>query len=258
MRHERDVGDVRHDDASVTVVVPSQRSTSLPAVAERRRRNADHSRRSAAGDDVCRRRLDGSMIDLSGRNATTTTAPTTPQAGDELDAQRCLDVDGDSEADNSYCLPASPMLKPLQRRLLEPQRERFLTAYERLSYELASDKRCMREIALGKRVGFYHLRNQIGSGNFSTVKLGVHILTRGQYCRNCCPRLDQNGYVGKRFTTATEQLTSVAGNSTHPSLPPSIKSKGWHPPPQPRFLACMRRGPTGRIALVRSGPWRLD
>jgi len=62
--------------------------------------------------------------------------------------------------------------------------------YERLSYELASDKRCLREITLGKRVGFYQLRNQIGSGNFSTVKLGVHILTRGQCSVISCPQLD--------------------------------------------------------------------
>jgi len=103
------------------------------------------------------------MIDVC-RNATTTSK--TVETGEE-------GFDGDG-------LSVSPRLQPLKRRLLEPQRERFLTAYERLSYELASDKRCLREITLGKRVGFYQLRNQIGSGNFSTVKLGVHILTRGQ------------------------------------------------------------------------------
>jgi len=117
------------------------------------------------------------MIDVC-RNATTTTTKTL-DAGDECDEDRIIDLDGNDELGD--CLSESPLLKPFNRRLLEPQRERFLTAYERLSYELASDKRCLREITLGKRVGFYQLRNQIGSGNFSTVKLGVHILTRGQY-----------------------------------------------------------------------------
>lgn len=118
------------------------------------------------------------MIHVS-RNATTTTASSkTPQTGDDFDEQRLMGFDGNDGLDN--CLPVSPLLEPFKRRLVEPQRERFLTAYERLSYELASDKRCLREITLGKRVGFYQLRNQIGSGNFSTVKLGVHILTRGQ------------------------------------------------------------------------------
>jgi len=113
------------------------------------------------------------MIDVFGRNATTTSK--TADACDEFVEEEFND---DSELDN--CLSVSPKLQPFKRRLVEPQRERFLTAYERLSYELASDKRCLREVTLGKRVGFYQLRNQIGSGNFSTVKLGVHILTRGQ------------------------------------------------------------------------------
>jgi len=65
--------------------------------------------------------------------------------------------------------------------LVEPQRERFLTAYERLSYDLANDRRYQKEITLGKRIGFYQLRSQIGCGNFSYVKLGVHILTRGEF-----------------------------------------------------------------------------
>ena len=122
----------------------------------------DHGDLSAADDLRLQQRLGESMIVVS-RNATTTS--------------KALE-DGDDELDD--CSSSSPLHQPLKRTLLEPQRERFLTAYERLSYELASDKRCLREITLGKRVGFYQLRNQIGSGNFSTVKLGVHILTRGQ------------------------------------------------------------------------------
>lgn len=32
-----------------------------------------------------------------------------------------------------------------------------------------------------KRVGFYRLRGQLGSGNFSKVKFGVHLLTNGVF-----------------------------------------------------------------------------
>jgi len=160
------------DDDSVTV----HRSSSLPTVVELQR-SVDGGERSATEDGHLQR-LGGSMIDVS-RNGTTKSSKTPHQTGDEFDEDRLVGFDGDSELDN--CLPVSPLLQTFTtRRLVEPQRERFLTAYERLSYELASDKRCMREITLGKRVGFYQLRNQIGSGNFSTVKLGVHILTRGQ------------------------------------------------------------------------------
>ncbi|PIO65467.1 hypothetical protein TELCIR_12862 [Teladorsagia circumcincta] len=35
-----------------------------------------------------------------------------------------------------------------------------------------------RYVALGKRIGFYRLGKELGSGNFSKVKLGIHVLTK--------------------------------------------------------------------------------
>ncbi|ELT87514.1 hypothetical protein CAPTEDRAFT_98750 [Capitella teleta] len=60
----------------------------------------------------------------------------------------------------------------------EKPRERRTTAYERLSHDLSNDKRCLKEITLGKRIGFYRIRGELGSGNFSQVKLGIHALTK--------------------------------------------------------------------------------
>ena len=57
--------------------------------------------------------------------------------------------------------------------------ERKLTPYERLSYDLSNDKRCLKEITLGKRIGFYRIRGELGNGNFSQVKMGIHSLTKG-------------------------------------------------------------------------------
>ena len=34
------------------------------------------------------------------------------------------------------------------------------------------------QVTLGKRIGFYRLREELGSGNFSQVKMGLHSLTR--------------------------------------------------------------------------------
>ena len=56
-----------------------------------------------------------------------------------------------------------------------------MTVYERATYELNNDKRCARDIAIGKQIGFYRLREEIGSGNFSQVKLGIHTLTKGLF-----------------------------------------------------------------------------
>ena len=62
------------------------------------------------------------------------------------------------------------------------QPERKVTAYERLSQDLSNDPRVMKDITLGKRIGFYRIRGELGSGNFSQVKMGIHALTKGEFC----------------------------------------------------------------------------
>lgn len=57
---------------------------------------------------------------------------------------------------------------------------RQLTPFEKLTRDLAQDDKVVREITLGKRIGFYRVRGEIGSGNFSQVKLGLHSLTKGR------------------------------------------------------------------------------
>ncbi|CAH3177309.1 unnamed protein product [Porites lobata] len=64
------------------------------------------------------------------------------------------------------------------KRKIEQPREKTLTPYERLSYDLAHDERYLKEITLGKRIGFYRIRGELGSGNFCQVKMGIHSLTR--------------------------------------------------------------------------------
>ncbi|XP_006903106.1 PREDICTED: serine/threonine-protein kinase NIM1 [Elephantulus edwardii] len=53
-----------------------------------------------------------------------------------------------------------------------------LTPFEKLTQDMSHDEKVVREITLGKRVGFYRIRGEIGSGNFSQVKLGIHSLTK--------------------------------------------------------------------------------
>lgn len=55
-----------------------------------------------------------------------------------------------------------------------------LTPYERLLYEAEYDPRVYAEEKAGRRIGFYRLKGNIGLGNFSKVKLGVHLLARGK------------------------------------------------------------------------------
>ena len=61
----------------------------------------------------------------------------------------------------------------------EENNEKRLTPFEKLSLDLSNDQRVLKEITLGKRIGFYRIRGELGSGNFSQVKMGIHALTRG-------------------------------------------------------------------------------
>ncbi|KAM4616278.1 serine/threonine-protein kinase NIM1 [Polymixia lowei] len=55
---------------------------------------------------------------------------------------------------------------------------RRLTPLERLNLDMCQDERVVRELTVGRRIGFYKVRGEIGSGNFSHVKMGIHSLTK--------------------------------------------------------------------------------
>ena len=59
-----------------------------------------------------------------------------------------------------------------------------LTPYDRLRRDLSQDQRVIKEITFGKRISFYRIRGELGSGNFSQVKLGIHTLTKGELISN--------------------------------------------------------------------------
>nr|XP_028603759.1 serine/threonine-protein kinase NIM1 isoform X1 [Podarcis muralis]XP_028603760.1 serine/threonine-protein kinase NIM1 isoform X1 [Podarcis muralis]XP_028603761.1 serine/threonine-protein kinase NIM1 isoform X1 [Podarcis muralis] len=60
----------------------------------------------------------------------------------------------------------------------EQGRQRRLTPLEKLTLDMSQDEKVVKELTLGKRIGFYRIRGEIGSGNFSQVKLGIHALTK--------------------------------------------------------------------------------
>ncbi|XP_078533417.1 serine/threonine-protein kinase NIM1 [Lissotriton helveticus] len=60
----------------------------------------------------------------------------------------------------------------------EEGKPRRLTPFEKLNQDMSQDEKVVKELTLGKRIGFYRVRGEIGSGNFSQVKLGIHSLTK--------------------------------------------------------------------------------
>ena len=57
--------------------------------------------------------------------------------------------------------------------------QKTMSPYERQMYQLEHDPRTSKEILLGKRVRFYQIKKTLGTGNFSKVRLGVHLITKG-------------------------------------------------------------------------------
>jgi hypothetical protein len=55
-----------------------------------------------------------------------------------------------------------------------------LTPYGKLLYDSYHDARFKAEENAGRRIGFYRIHKDIGWGNFSLVKLGVHLLAKGK------------------------------------------------------------------------------
>lgn len=52
--------------------------------------------------------------------------------------------------------------------------------FEKVLHEMMHDARVTRDITLGRRIGLYQLRGEIGAGNFSHVRLGIHVLIKGE------------------------------------------------------------------------------
>uniref|UniRef100_UPI00358F3B29 serine/threonine-protein kinase NIM1-like isoform X1 n=2 Tax=Myxine glutinosa TaxID=7769 RepID=UPI00358F3B29 len=52
------------------------------------------------------------------------------------------------------------------------------TIFEQRLREAREDETVIKEVAFGRRLGFYQLRGEIGSGNFSQVRFGVHLITQ--------------------------------------------------------------------------------
>lgn len=67
----------------------------------------------------------------------------------------------------------------------EPLARPSLSPLEKLTRAMCKDESTIKELMVGRRVGFYKVRGEIGCGTFSRVKLAFHALTKGR-CPCCC------------------------------------------------------------------------
>ena len=94
--------------------------------------------------------------------------------------------DATSGKTSRQAAPATPSQRPPETRPGAQDTEKRQSLYDRLTHDIEHDHKVRQEVRMGKRVGFYKLKGQLGTGNFSKVKLGVHLLTTGKL--NLCHR----------------------------------------------------------------------
>lgn len=66
-----------------------------------------------------------------------------------------------------------------------------LTAFGKVCYDLTHSEQVVDDLTCGRRVGLYELRGEIGSGNFSRVRYGIHALTKGEMILILFPSVDR-------------------------------------------------------------------
>ncbi|XP_030015326.1 serine/threonine-protein kinase NIM1-like [Sphaeramia orbicularis] len=66
----------------------------------------------------------------------------------------------------------------LKENIPEKQEAFQCTVFGKAIYNLTHSERVMDDLTFGRRVGLYELRGEIGSGNFSQVRLGIHDVTK--------------------------------------------------------------------------------
>ncbi|KAM9323673.1 serine/threonine-protein kinase NIM1-like [Pholidichthys leucotaenia] len=88
------------------------------------------------------------------------------------------------------------------------------TAFGKALYDLTHSEKVMNDLICGRRVGFYELRGEIGSGNFSQVRLGIHDLTKERVAVKILDKVQMD----KRLHGFFASEISCMGKLAHPNI----------------------------------------
>ncbi|KAL3315900.1 G2-specific protein kinase nim-1 [Cichlidogyrus casuarinus] len=87
--------------------------------------------------------------------------------------------------------------------------------FEKLKKTFFSQHEFKKEIALGKRIGFYRYLNELGTGNFSKVKLGIHSLLHEKVAIKI---MDKAKFNSKTLRLLSREITIMDQLPSHPHV----------------------------------------
>lgn len=83
------------------------------------------------------------------------------------------------------------------------------TRYDQFIHAMAQDARFLREVTLGKRIGLYKFRCDLGTGNFSKVKLGYHQLAHERVAIKIIDKMGMDHRSSRMLSREIETMDRV-------------------------------------------------
>lgn len=112
-----------------------------------------------------------------------------------------------------------------------------LTPLQKLTTDMCKDEKTIKELIIGRRVGFYKVRSEIGYGTFSRVKLAFHALTKGRRrCRTTdyllCTSLNSLHLISSLHPWSSSLQACCCSFSRS-----QVRNRGTEPLQEPVFLS---------------------